>query len=307
MNVAVTGGAGFIGSHLVDALIEAGHRVRVIDDLATGLASNLNPRADFVKASITDAGVVREFLDGVEIAFHQAALGSVPRSVETPLDTDHVNVHGTLTVLESARRVGVRRVVLASSSSVYGGETPLPTREDHGVFPKSPYAVSKVAAEHYGRVFSSLLGVEVVCLRYFNVYGPRQRADSPYAAAIPLFIDALQNGLRPVVHGDGLQTRDFTFVSDAVAANLLAAMAPAERCDGRTYNVAGGRPHTVLEIVETLGAILGAESTPEFAPARAGDVRQSHADISAARADLGYEPKVSLEDGLRQVVTPAHG
>lgn len=302
MRVLVTGGAGFIGSHLVDALLTRGDTVRVLDNLATGLRDNVNADAELVEGDIADPDVAVSATAGVDLVFHQAALGSVPRSIADPLATDRANAHGTLSVLEAARGTGVRRVVVASSSSVYGGLAPLPTNEGHPVAPQSPYAISKVAAEHYTRVYASLMDVETVCLRYFNVYGPRQRADSPYAAAIPQFIAALRAGTRPVVYGDGLQTRDFTFVADVVTANLLAAETPAERCNGRVFNVAGGRPWTILELLDTLKQILGSDVEPEFSPPRAGDVRQSAADISAGREELGYEPAVDLETGLRLTV-----
>lgn len=302
MNVLVTGGAGFIGSHLVDALIGRGDEVRVLDNLASGLAENVNRAAKLIEGDITDEHVVDQAVDGVEVIFHQAALGSVRRSVEFPRPTDTVNVHGTLNVLEAARRRGVRRVVSASSSSVYGGVAPLPTSEDHPVAPKSPYAVSKFAGEQYSRVYAELMGVETVVLRYFNVYGPRQRADSPYAAVIPLFIDALMSGRQPIIEGDGEQSRDFTYVADAVDANILAATAPANQCSGRVYNVAGGTQHTILELLATLGELLDVEATPIFKDPRPGDVRHSQADLSAIRKDLGYDPRHSLRSGLEALL-----
>lgn len=301
--VLVTGGAGFIGSHLVDALIAKGHPVRVLDDLSSGLAENLAPQVELIEGDLSDVHVVRKACDGASLVFHQGALGSVRRSVEAPLVTDAVNVHGTLAVLDAAREAGVRRVIAASSSSVYGGEAPLPTSELHPPAPKSPYAVSKLAGEHYCRVYASLYGLETVVLRYFNVYGPRQRPDSPYAAVIPLFIAALAEGRGPVIEGDGLQSRDFTYVGDVVEANLRAAAAPADRCSGRLYNVAGGRAYTMLEILATIAEILGLpEPNPEFAGPRPGDIRASSADLSTIRADLGFEPSVSLEAGLRATI-----
>ncbi len=302
MNVLVTGGAGFIGSHLVDALIGRGDEVRVLDNLASGLAENVNRAAKFIEGDITDEHVVDQAVDGVEIVFHQAALGSVRRSVEFPRATDTVNVHGALNVLEAARQHGVRRVISASSSSVYGGVAPLPTSEDHPVAPKSPYAVSKFAGEQYSRVYAELMGVETVVLRYFNVYGPRQRADSPYAAVIPLFIDALSSGRQPIIEGDGEQSRDFTYVADAVDANILAATAPANQCSGRVYNVAGGTQHTILELLATLGELLEVETTPTFKDPRPGDVRHSQADLSAIHKDLGYDPRHSLRSGLEALL-----
>jgi len=302
MNVVVTGGAGFIGSHLVDALIARGDHVRVLDDLSTGLAENVPAAAELVQGDITDADTVRAVLEDAEVVFHEAALGSVARSVAAPLITNEVNIGGTLTVLDAARTCGVRRVVSASSSSVYGGVAPLPSNESHPMTPRSPYAVTKVTLELYSRVYAELLGVETVCLRYFNVYGPRQRSDSEYAAVVPLFVHALLHGEQPVVHGDGGQTRDFTFVDDAVRANLLAATAAPERCSGRVYNVGGGARHSLLDMLRTLSAITGVEADPIHTEQRAGDVRDSQADLSAAGADLGYEPTVTLEEGLRRVV-----
>ena len=302
MKVVVTGGAGFIGSHLVDALVARGDEVVVIDDLSNGRAENLNDGAELVQGDVADVATVGPAVEGAGIVFHQAALGSVKRSVDSPLPTDHANVHGTLTVLECARTAGVPRVVAASSSSVYGGDAPLPSNESHPPSPKSPYAVTKVTAELYCRVYAELLGLETVCLRYFNVYGPRQRSDSAYAAAIPLFVHALRTGERPVVNGDGEQTRDFTYVDDVVRANLLAAEAPAELCSGRVYNIGGGAPRSVLQLLDALGAILGVDPNPVHGEPRPGDVRQSHADISAAGADLGYQPSMPFEEGLRRVV-----
>jgi UDP-glucose 4-epimerase len=302
MNVLVTGGAGFIGSHLVDALIAADHDVVVLDDLETGARVNVHERARFVLGSIADEDAVRSVMDGRDLVFHQAAHKAVLRSVEHPLITDTVNTHGTLTVLKAAADAGVRRVVHASSSSVYGGAAPLPTSEAAPLRPRSPYAVSKLAAEEYCRVFTELYGLETVALRYFNVYGPRQSPASTYAAVIPLFIAALLHGEQPVVHGDGLQSRDFTFISDVVAANLAAAHAPAEQCAGRVYNVAVGASSTLLDILDVLGNLVGVEPRPQFVDSRAGDVRHSQADATAAARDLGFHAEVPLTDGLRQTV-----
>ena len=300
--ILVTGGAGFIGSHLVDALVGDGHEVVVLDDLETGFRANVHPAARFAIGSVADEDALRDAVEGCEVVFHQAAHKAVLRSVEHPLVTDTANTHGTLTVLKGALDAGVRRVVHASSSSVYGGAAPLPTREDAPMHPRSPYAVSKLAAEEYCRVFTELYGLETVALRYFNVYGPRQRPDSTYAAVIPLFTDALLNGRDPVVHGDGLQSRDFTFISDVIAANLAAALAPAAACAGRAYNIAGGKSASLLDVLEILGALLGAEAHPQFVEPRAGDVRHSRADTTAAARDLGFRAAVDLDDGLRRTV-----
>jgi UDP-glucose 4-epimerase len=302
MRALVTGGAGFIGSHLVDALAEGGHSVRVLDDLSTGFQSNLHPAAELVPGDVADEDVVQEAIAGVEVVFHQAAHRAVLRSVEHPLATDRANTRGTLTVLKAASDAGVRRVVYASSSSVYGSTSQEPVSETAAPRPRSPYAVTKLAGEDYCRVFTELYGLETVALRYFNVYGPRQRPDSAYAAVIPLFIDALTTEESPVVHGDGKQSRDFTYIDDVVAANLAAADAPAERCSGMAYNVAGGAAYSLLELLDILGGILGVEPAPVYTAPRPGDVRHTRANISAASRDLGHEPKVGFADGLERLV-----
>jgi nucleoside-diphosphate-sugar epimerase len=303
MNVLVTGGAGFIGSSLAEALVADGHRVRVLDDLSSGFADNVPAEAEVVTGSVTDQCLVRDAVRGVEVVFHHAASRSVLASVESPLRTDFTNTHGTLSVLKASCDAGVRRVVYASSSSVYGGAAPLPASEAAAAVPRSPYAVSKLAGEHYARVFAEVYGLETVSLRYFNVFGPRQRPDSPYAAVIPLFIDALRQQRDPVVHGDGQQSRDFTYIDDVVTANLAAAVTPPEVCSGRVYNLAGGQAHSLLEVLAILGRILGVQPTPVFAEPRQGDVRHSQADISAARRDLGFVPHVAFEEGLTQTVS----
>jgi UDP-glucose 4-epimerase len=302
MRALVTGGAGFIGSHLVDALLGSGHEVVVLDDLSTGFRHNIDPAAALVEASVADEAAVAEAVEGCDVVFHQAAHKAVLRSVEHPLPTDTANVHGTLVVLQAARDAGVRRVVHASSSSIYGGADVVPTPETYPAAPRSPYAVTKLAAEHYCRVFAELYGLETVALRYFNVYGPRQRPDATYAAVIPLFIDALLHGRPPEVHGDGRQSRDFTFISDVVAANLAAATAPAGRCSGRAFNIAGGGSHSLLDLLEILGRLLDAPVEPVFTASRAGDVRTSQADATWAARDLGFRCEVTLADGLARTV-----
>jgi UDP-glucose 4-epimerase len=302
MRSLVTGGAGFIGSHLVDALVAAGHDVVVVDDLSTGNASNVPPGVELVVGSVADEALVHDAMTGCEFVFHEAAHKAVLRSVEHPLTTDLANTHGTLTVLQAARDAGVRRFVHASSSSVYGGLAAVPTPESAPLTPKSPYAVSKLAAEHYCRVFHELYGLETVALRYFNVYGPRQRPDATYAAVIPLFVDALLHGRDPLVHGDGLQSRDFTYVADVVAANIAAAQAPAERCAGKVYNIAAGATWSLLDLLRILGDLLGVVPRPRFSDPRPGDVRMSQADARAAAADLDFRCDTTLEDGLERTV-----
>jgi UDP-glucose 4-epimerase len=302
MLVVVTGGAGFIGSNLVEALVARGDTVRVIDDLSAGHRGSVSSDVELVEAGVDDIDKVSAACKGADAVLHQAAHRAVLRSVEDPLATDRANVHGTLTVLKAAVDAGVRRVVYASSSSVYGGAAERPTPESAPLVPRSPYAVTKLTGEHYCRVFAELYGLETVALRYFNVFGPRQRPDSAYAAVIPLFIEAITNRRSPVVHGDGGQSRDFTYVSDVVAANLAAIEAPADRCSGRAYNVAGGREFSLLELLAELARILDAEVRPTFVDPRAGDVRHSCADVTAAATDLGFRTAVDFADGLRRTV-----
>jgi UDP-glucose 4-epimerase len=301
MRALVTGGAGFIGSHVVDALVDLGADVVVLDDLSSGQAENVNPAADLLEDDILDKAALDKAMTGCELVFHQAARRAVLQSIEQPLETDRVNVGGTLTVLLAARDAGVRRVVFGASSSVYGGSATLPTPESAPANPRSPYAVAKYAGEQYCRVFGELYALETVALRYFNVYGPRQQPESRYAAVIPLFIDALASGRPPQVHGDGLQSRHFTFVSDAVRANLCAAEADSQ-CSGRVYNVAGDRDYTLLEVLAVLEETLGVRVAPEHTTPRTGDVRHSLADLTAVKNDLGYEPAVALPHGLRLTV-----
>ena len=302
MRAVVTGGAGFIGSHLVDGLIAAGHTVRVLDDLSTGKRENVHAEAELVEGSVADAAIVAGAVAGSEVVFHLGALGAVARSVADPRASDEVNVRGTLTVLTEARDAGTRRVVFASSSSVYGGSAPVPTIEESPLRPRSPYAVTKLAGEWYTRVFAELFAIETVALRYFNVFGPRQRPDSTYAAVIPCFASALLSGEQPTVYGDGRQSRDFTYVTDVVAANLAAAVAPAETVSGQVYNVAPGGGVSLLELLDALGRIIEIAPDPVFAPPRVGDTMLSQADSSAAGRDLGWSPAVSVDAGLEAYV-----
>jgi len=302
MRALVTGGAGFIGSHLVDRLLADGHHVRVVDDFFSGRRDHVHPDAELVEATVADEEAVAAAMRDVDVVFHQAAHKAVLRSVDQPLPTDLANTHGTLVVLKAALDAGARRVVYASSSSVYGGAETLPTPEDTPLLPRSPYAVTKLAGEHYCRVFTELYGLETVSLRYFNVFGPRQRPDSTYAAVIPLFIDALLRGARPVVHGDGRQSRDFTYVADVVAANLAAAAAPAEHAAGHVYNIAGGTDASLLDILDILGRLLEVKPDPEFTDARPGDVRHSRGEPAAAARDLDFRCAVSLEEGLATTI-----
>ena len=302
MKVLVTGGAGFIGSNIADAFLSAGHRVRILDDLSTGSLENVPAEAELIVGEVSDAGAVAAAVQGVQLVFHLAAHRAVLRSVEDPLATDTANTHGTLTVLKASVDAGVRRMVYASSSSVYGLDPPMPTPESAIPRPRSPYAVTKLAGEHYCRVFAELYGLEAISFRYFNVFGPRQRPDSAYAAVVPLFIDALRTGQSPTVHGDGGQSRAFTYVDDVVRANQAAAVASPEACRGQTYNIAGARSHTVLELLDSLGRIIGVIPKPIHTDPRPGDIRNSLADVTLARAELGFEPTIDFEDGLRRTV-----
>ena len=299
----VTGGAGFIGSHIVESLLRREDRVRVVDNLSTGFIDNIEPfrnRIEFIEGDITDAELMARAVDGVDCVFHQAALASVPASLYNPSATQAACAAGTLTVLDASRRAGVRRVVYAASSAAYGDRDGAAKREADPPAPLSPYAAAKLAGEFYCQAFWNSFGLETVALRYFNVFGPRQDPNSQYSAVIPLFITAMLAGRRPIVFGDGRQSRDFSFVGNVVHANLLAA--DAADIAGRTINVADGRSIDLLSLIELLNRSLGTNVEPEFAPPRAGDVRHSLADISLARELLGYEPQVDFAEGLRRSI-----
>ena len=296
----VTGGAGFIGSHVARALVEQGARVRIIDNLSTGYLENIAEigEVDFIDASINDKDALRRALEGVELVFHQAAIPSVPRSINHPIETHDASVNGTFSLLLAARDRKVRRVVYASSSSVYGDQAESPKREKIRPDPLSPYAVAKLVGEYYCQVFTRSYGLETVSLRYFNVFGPRQDPGSQYSGVISRFILALESGERPVIYGDGEQTRDFTYISNVVDANLRASN--SREASGKVFNIATGQSVSINQVLETLKKLTGrTEVDAEFAETRPGDVRDSLADLNDAKSVLGYTPTVGLEEGLR--------
>jgi nucleoside-diphosphate-sugar epimerase len=307
MNVLVTGGSGFIGSHLVEALLRRGACVRILDNLTTGDRANLAGmpagredcgRFTFIEGDVTDRATVRAAVKGIDYVLHQAALPSVQRSVEDPLTSNMVNVEGTLNVLVAARDVGVKRVVYASSSSVYGDSPQLPKVERMAPNPVSPYAVSKLAAEAYCRTFTRVYSLETVSLRYFNVFGPRQDPASVYAAVLPRFIEAFLDQKPPVIYGDGTQSRDFTFIENVVQANLLAL--EAQGVEGETFNIACGESVDLRAVLRLLTEFSGNLVEPEYRAPRAGDVKHSLADISKAERMLGYRPVIPFREGLQQ-------
>jgi UDP-glucose 4-epimerase len=303
MKYLVTGGAGFIGSHIATALVERGDEVRVFDNLSSGSRLNLahlSGDVELVEGDLLNAEEVERAVEDVDVIFHEAALASVPRSVAKPLDTNAVCVTGTLNVLEAARQGGVRRVVFAGSSSVYGNQPAMSKREADVMSPLSPYAAAKMAGEAYCQSYTACFGMETVVLRYFNVFGPRQDPNGEYSAVIPKFVALMLRGKRPIVFGDGQQSRDFTYVEDVVRGNLLAADSTA--AVGRTFNIACGRQQSLLQLIDSINGALGTSIEPVFEAARAGDVRESLADIAQARAVLGYEPAVSFDDGLQRSI-----
>lgn len=308
----VTGGAGFIGSNLVQALLAAGRRVRVLDNFLTGKRENLAGLAEahgdayeLVEGDLRDIAVTRRAVEGAEYVLHQGALPSVPRSVADPILSNEINVGGTLSLLVAARDAGVKRVVYAASSSAYGDTPELPKRESMAANPKSPYAVQKLTGERYMRIFHEVYGLETISLRYFNVFGPKQDPSSTYAAVIPRFITAVLSGESPTIYGDGLQTRDFTYIENVVRANILACDAPREAC-GKVINIACEERISLLDVLEVLYGLAGRRLSPRFEPARAGDVRDSLADISLAKDLLGYKPSVSFSEGLSRTFTYFH-
>ena len=301
----VTGVAGFIGSNIAHALVAQGHQVRGIDNLSDGRMGNLTgilDRLDLRQADITDDTAIGSACEGIDFILHQAARGSVPRSLADPVGSNHANVVGTLKVFQAAREAGVKRVVIASSSSVYGDTPTLPKREDLPCAPISPYAVSKYAGELYAQSFAGLLGLETVSLRYFNVFGPRQHPTSQYAAVIPKFIRAMLQGEQPVIFGDGETSRDFTFVDNVVSANLLACQAPAEKVSGQVFNVATGKGYSLNQLYSFLQELTGYRGAAKYAAGRSGDIRDSLADSGRAQQAMGYKTLVDFKEGLRKTV-----
>ena len=299
----VTGGAGFIGSNIVQELLKRSGKVRILDNFSTGKRQNLRPflnDIELIEGDIRSYHIVREAVRGVDFILHQAALPSVPRSIKDPITTNEVNVVGILNVLDAAREAGVKRVVYASSSSIYGNSAILPKVEDMAPDPLSPYAVSKLAAEKYCKVFYEIYGLETVCLRYFNVFGPNQDPSSQYSAAIPKFITAILNGSQPTIYGDGEQSRDFTYVENVVEANLLACQ--AEKVGGMVLNIACGERITVNKLVRKINETLGKNVQAKYVDEREGEVKHSLASVERAKQCLGYEPRVSFEEGLKKTI-----
>jgi nucleoside-diphosphate-sugar epimerase len=301
----ITGIAGFIGSSIAQALVEQGQQVTGVDNLSTGNLANLadlRENIDFHRGDIQDRELMREICGGVDYVIHQAALASVPRSVKDPLTSHESNINGTLSVLMAARDAGVRRVVYAASSSAYGDQPTQPKHEEMLPQPLSPYAVQKLTCEHYLQSFCRVYGMQGVCLRYFNIYGPRQAADSPYSGVIAQFIYKMLAGETPMIHGDGSTSRDFTFIDNAVQANLLACQAPDSVATGRVFNVGTGHSHTLNDLYNTLAEILEFKRSPTYGPERAGDVKHSLASIERARTQLGYNPMEDFRLGLEKTV-----
>ena len=298
MQYLVTGGAGFIGSHITERLVADGHQVRILDNFSTGKHENIPIHAavEVREGDVGDTETVGQCMAGVDTVFHQAAIASVPETVGNPLASEQTNYRGTLNVLEAARHAGARRVVFACSAAVYGDLPELPKQEDMAVRPLSPYAIDKLASEHACKVYHALYGLETVALRYFNVFGPRQDPSSPYSGVISIFTNLARQGRQPTIYGDGEQTRDFVFVSDVVEANLRAASAPTAA--GRAYNIATGATVTINELLQSICRLEGQPFDPVYQPTREGDIRHSRADIGLARRDLDWQPQVTFDDGL---------
>lgn len=307
MRILVTGGAGFIGSNLVEQLLADSRvtGVRVLDNLATGSRENIStftshPRFEFIEGDIRNYEQCLLACEGMDLVSHQAALGSVPRSVNDPLTSNDVNITGTLHIFQAAKEKNIRRVIYAASSSTYGDHPGLPKKEENIGNPLSPYAVTKYVNELYARVYAGVYGMELIGLRYFNIFGPRQNPAGPYAAVIPLFVQALLDNRPPVIYGDGQHSRDFTYVENAVQANLLALFTGKSEAVNQVYNIACGRQTSLLQLFEELRKEAGSKLEPQFGPERAGDVRHSLADISKAETLLGYRPAITIEEGLKK-------
>jgi UDP-glucose 4-epimerase len=301
----ITGGGGFIGSNIAEALLKSGARVRILDNFSTGKRDNILPfkdRIEIVEGDVRSFHIVRDAVDGIDYVLHQAALPSVPRSIKDPITTDEVNVTGTLNILQAARDAGVRRLVFASSSSVYGDLEVLPKTEEMLPKPLSPYAVSKLAGEKYCGVFTQIYGLETVALRYFNVFGPRQDPTSEYSAVIPKFVNAMLRGESPLIYGDGTQSRDFTFVENVVKANLLACKVVKFPVSGQVFNIACGKAVTLNDLVDTINQVLATNIKPEYTEKRPGEVLHSLANVGKANQFLGYEVEVDFKQGIKRVI-----
>jgi UDP-glucose 4-epimerase len=301
----ITGIAGFIGSTLAHTLVEQGHEVRGIDNLSTGTLDNLagiRDKIDFQQMDLQDVAGMKSACEGIDFVLHQGALASVPRSVKDPLTSHQSNINGTLNLLLAARDAKVRRIVYAASSSAYGDQPTQPKQEDMLPLPLSPYAVQKLACEYYIQAFYRAYGLEGICLRYFNIFGPRQAADSPYSGVIAKFTTQMMDGVTPTIFGDGLTSRDFNYIDNAVSANLLASTAPSSVATGRVFNIGTGTSHTLNQVYAAIAGQLGFTAKPIYGPPRAGDIRHSLADISRASKELGYQPKVHCFDGLQKTV-----
>ncbi|MEW6009275.1 MAG: SDR family oxidoreductase [Candidatus Omnitrophota bacterium] len=319
MRFLVTGGAGFIGSHIVERLVKEGNFVRVLDNLSSGKLENLGidskdinqktenrqlktDKLDFIKGDIRDPDTCLRVCQGIDFVLHQAALRSVPKSMKDPQTYNEVNINGTLFILQAALKAKVKRFIFASSSSVYGDTSIFPEKEEHLPAPISPYALSKLAGEHYCRIFSEHFNLETISLRYFNVFGPRQALDDEYAVVIPKFIHCILHNEQPPIFGNGKQSRDFTYIDNVVEANILSATKSFRQTVSAVFNVANGKDHTVFQLVDFLNKIIGKNIKPQFLPVRAGDVFRTCADISRIKEYLGFAPKVGFEDGLRRTV-----